>query len=159
MQIEKSEVYKIEGLSFNSQKEAEEYLAQKQKCELNIQSNIRLLDNIGAEFIPVYDPEEESIDIFIKQRNKAGGNWEDWVSLIEDKEVRYYEQPLQVLTYDEFMREFKKHPSIYIGTNEWNSLLRGVIFVNERAKFPLDWKEVIGLIAQMQVMPQYIYSD
>jgi len=159
MQIQKSEVYKIEGLSFNSQKEAEEYLAQKQKGELNIQSNIQLLDNVGGEFIPVYDPEEESIDIFIKQRNKAGGNWEDWMGLVKDREIRYYEQPLQVLTYDEFMREFKKNSSIYIGNNEWNSFIRGVIFINENAKIPLDWREVIELIGNMQVTPEYIYSD
>jgi hypothetical protein len=159
MQIQKSEVYKIEGLSFSSQKEAEEYMAQKQKGELNIQSNIQLLDNVGAEFIPVFDPEEESIDIFIKQKNKAGGNWEDWVSLIEDKEIRYYEKPLQVLTYDEFMCEFKKHSSIYIGTNEWNSFIRGLIFINENAKTPLDWREVIELIGNVQVIPEYIYSD
>jgi hypothetical protein len=159
MQIQKSEVYKIEGLSFNSQKEAEEYLAQKQKGELNIQSNIQLLDNVGGEFIPVFDPEEEFIDIFIKQRNKAGGNWEDWVSLIEDKEIRYYEQPLQVLTYDEFMCEFKKYSSIYIGTNEWNSFIRGLILINENAKIPLDWREVIELIGNVQVIPEYIYSD
>jgi len=159
MQIQKSEVYKIEGLSFNSQKEAEEYLVQKNKAALNIKSNIQLLDNVGGEFIPVYDPEEESIDIFVKQRNKSGGNWEDWMGLVKDREIRYYEQPLQVLTYDEFMQEFKKYPSIYIGTNEWNGFLRGVIFINERAKFPLDWKELIELIGNMQVTPQYIYSD
>jgi hypothetical protein len=159
MEIQKSEVYKVEGLCFNSQKEAEEYLIQKNKMALNIQSNIQLLDNIGADFIPVYDSEEQSIDIFIKQRNKAGGNWEDWISLIKDREIRYYEEPLKILQPDDFMAEFKKYPSLYIGTNEWNFFLVGLIEINEKCKSPLDWKEVIGLIAQMQVTPQYVYSD
>jgi hypothetical protein len=159
MKIKKVEAYEVNGTRFNSQKEAEKYVELKQKEDITLEENKHLLETNGSLTIPVYIREENSIDIFVKRRNAAGGNWEDWVSLIGDKELRYYGgESLQILQPDEFMEELRKCPSIYIGTNQWSDFIQGVININEKSKFPLDWREVIDMIGQMQVMPEYIYE-
>lgn len=158
-QITKKEVFVVDGMNFPTEEDAQNYIKQRDGNKSVLEYNTALLDNHGDSFIPVYDPEEQSIDIFIKTEVKNGGNWKVWQSLIKDRELRYYTEKLNILSPDDFMAEFQKYPSLYIDTNEWNSFLFGLIEINQKCKIPLDWREVIGLIAQMQVTPQYIYSD
>lgn len=158
-QIIKKESFEFDGRFFSSEKDALAYIEQKNNKEAIDKHNSQLLESDGREFVPVYDPEEQSIDIFIKTQIENSGGWKWWKSLIKDRELRYYDEKLKVLTNDEFMEEFKKYPSLYIGTNEWNSFLVGITQINENAKNPLDWREVIGLISQMQVTPVHIYDN
>lgn len=158
-QIIKRESFEVDGRYFPSEEAALAYVKQRENKKEIEDHNANLLESHGGVFIPIYDPEEESIDIFIKTEIENAGNWRWWKSLIKDRELRYYDEKLTVLTNDEFMGELKKYPSLYIGTNEWNSFLHGITYINENAKNPLDWREVIGLIGQMQVTPEHIYSD
>jgi len=157
--IKKSEVFEYNGHRFNSEKEALDFAAQISSKEAVLKFNRELLDSINQEFIPVYDPESMEIDLFVKVRNKSGGNWEEWMGLRQDQELRYYEEKLNVISADEFLERFKGHPQICLYAGEWNSFLNGIIFVNENSKNPLDWRELIGLVGQMQVSPVTIYGD
>ena len=158
-QIIKKETFEVDSRFFSSEKDALAYIEQKNNKEAIDKHNAALLESDGREFVPVYDPEEQSIDIFIKTKFENSGNWKWWKSLVKDRELRYYDEKLKLLTNDEFMEEFRKYPSIYIGTNEWNAFLHGIAYINENAKNPLDWKEVVGLIGQMQVTPEHIYDN
>lgn len=158
-QIIKKQTFEVDGHRFNSEKEAQDYIKQRDEKDAVLKYNSALLTENKAEYVPIYDPEEESIDIFVLKRNKSGGNWDEWQSLVKDQELRYYDEKLVILTPDEFMGKFREYPSFYIGTNEWNAFLGGITYINEKCKNPLDWKEVIGLIGQMQVTPEHIYSD
>lgn len=158
-QIIKKQTFEVDGHRFNSEKEALAFIERKNNKGATDKHNAALLESDGRTFVPVYDPEEQSIDIFIKTKIENSGGWNWWKSLVKDRELRYYDEKLTVLTNDGFMGEFRKYPSIYIGTNEWNDFLRGITYLNENAKNPLDWREVVGLIGQMQVTPEYIYHD
>ena len=157
--IKKSEVYEYNGHRFNSEKEALDYMNQINNKEATLKFNRELLDSLNQEFIPVYDPESMEIEIFIETKIENAGNWFIWKGLRQDQELRYYERKLNVISADEFLERFKDCPQIYIGTNEWNAFLNGIIHINERSNKPLDWRELIGLIGQMQVSPVTIYGD
>jgi hypothetical protein len=151
--------FKVDSIEFNSEKDALDYIESKNK-EKSIQNyNCKLLESHGGSFIPIYDPENECIDIFIKTEIENTNGYKWWKSLIKDMELRYYDTELKILTNDEFMEIFKKYPSFYINSNQWNIFLFGITHINENAKNPLDWREVIELIGQIQVSPVTIYSD
>lgn len=158
-QIIKKETFEVDGRGFRSEKDAQDYINQRDNEKIIQEYNSQLLESHGGLFIPIYDPEEQSIDIFIKTEIENSGGWSWWKSLIDNRELRYYDKKLNILTNDEFMEEFKKHPSLYIESNQWNSFIMGIIYLNENAKNPLDWRELIELAGQMQVTPQYIYND
>ena len=158
MNIVKQEIYKVDNTTFNTEKEAQDYINHRDGIKSVQEWNFNLLESMGEPFIPVYDIEEQEIDIFILTEVKNGGNWKIWQSLRRDNELRYYTEKLIIVSADEFMERFKSCPSIYLGTNEWNSFLGGITYINEKAKNPIDWKELIGLIGQMQVTPEVIYN-
>jgi hypothetical protein len=157
--IKKSEVFEYNGHRFNSEKEALDFAAQISNKEAVLKFNRELLDSIDQAFIPVYDPESMEIDLFVKTKVENGGNWLIWKSLRQDQELRYYDDKLNVISADEFLERFKDCPRIYLDAGEWKAFLNGIIFVNENSNNPLDWRELIGLVSQMQVSPVTIYSD
>jgi hypothetical protein len=159
MQITKKEVFTVDNINFPTEKEAQDYINQRDGVKSTQEFNNQLLDSANEPFVPIYDPESMEIDIFIFTEVENGGNWKIWKSLRQDQELRYYTEKLNVICADEFMERFKECPSIYLGTNEWNAFLRGIIHLNEKAQNPLDWREVIELIGQMQVTPEHIYND
>jgi len=96
--IKKSEVYEYNGHRFNSEKDALAFAAQISNKEATLKFNQELLDSINQEFIPVYDPGSMEIDLFVKVPHKSGGNWEEWMGLRQDQELRYYEEKLNMKT-------------------------------------------------------------
>ena len=96
-QIIKKETFEADGRFFQSEKDALAYIEQKNNKEVIDKHNAHLLESDGREFIPVYDPEEQSIDIFIKTQIENSGGWNWWKSLVKDRELRYYDEKLKMI--------------------------------------------------------------
>lgn len=152
--------YTVDGREFNTHQDAEKYLREKEEEKSILEKNIELLDSLGQHqsYIPTWDEEEQKYDIFIKDKVENGGNWEVWQSLVDGREIRYYDTPLKIITPDEFMLKFTEHSTILVDNTDFNNFVRGVIQINERCENMLDWKVVIQLISNIQVTPVYIYE-
>ena len=150
--------YSVDGHEFYSEADAEGYIKKRDEGKSILEKNEALLDSLNQFFIPVWDEEQKTFDIFVKDTVDNYGNYLIWQSLVDGKEIRYYDTPLQVITPDKFMNKFSEHPTIHIDNNNFNRFVAGVIQINERCKNPLDWRAVIELISNVQVTPVYIYS-
>ena len=117
-----------------------------------------MLNTTYMDYIPVWIEDERTVDI-MRLKNAENRNFKEWHGLRNGKELRYYDTEIKVVSPDEWMAKFKEYHQFYIESNEWNDFLMGVIYVNERCRNPVDWKEIVCMLAWLQVQPQTIYHD
>lgn len=158
MNIVKKETFEVNGHRFTTEADAQAYIDSINKEKSKLDNDRAMLNATNMDYVPVWVEEEQTVDIMMQEMGE-NRNCKEWHGLRDGKKLRYYDTEIKVISPDEWMNKLKEYHQFYIDTNEWNDFLMGVIYINEKCRNPVDWKEIVHMLACLQVAPQIVYHD
>ena len=151
MEIKKQilSIFQVGSYSFETEKDAKKYIAEKEKGESIISENLRRLREVGYKPVPVLIDDE--LDLFTEFEYESES--------LRGEQIRYLKKEVEILSPERALEIFVEF-GISICAGKLEELVEGLIFLNDvlpQAK--VSWRNLMRALGQVQIYPDTIYLD
>jgi hypothetical protein len=161
MQIKQITKYQFDGYQFNSEEEAKQFVAQKEREIQLFKSNYEKLGGWKPENystpIPIkYTLDDSEIKVGLMRWNNENDSRYCWLDLLNHSYLRHFESEIQIIDNKEFLDIYLDATWVIQGEN-FNAYLSAI--AEMARKYPDYAQKVLDKLATTQFSPAVEYRD